>query len=182
MADMEWEHARHLFEQAVGGSGSQMLWRVVEACGATAEAAFWMCRAVASESDPEGISVDPGVLCIESNGPGSAFHQDFTIAVESEDPASAVAALTAAEPRLMCVFEDGRELSPEEAEDVWDDDRPPYSPSYAAVDTEVPCVRLDCKGGVYPQMARTALRVVADELRKAGVQQARLFSPNRSND
>ncbi|MFD8784437.1 hypothetical protein [Kitasatospora sp. NPDC059599] len=182
MADMEWEHARDLFEQAVRGSGPQMLWRVVEACGATAEAAFWMRRAAASESEPGGISVDPDVLRIGTSRPGSAFHQDFTIAVGSDDPARAVAALTAAEPRLMCVFEDGSELSPEEAEDVWDDDRPPYSPSYVTVDTEVPCVRMDCKGGVFPQMARTALRVVADELRKAGVQRARLFSPDCSNE
>lgn len=153
-----------------------MLWRVAEACLATDESAFWMRRAVVSESEPGGITVDPGTLPIlggGDGGDGDAFQQHWEIAVESNDPARAVAALTAAEHRLGCVLEDGRELSTEEAED---DDTDLYSPNYVAVDDTVPRVWMDCKGGMFPHMARTALRIVADELRKAGVRQAHLFT------
>ncbi|MFE4369744.1 hypothetical protein ACFRMN_16230 [Streptomyces sp. NPDC056835] len=166
--------ARGLFEEAVRGSGPQMLWRVAEACAETLQSAFWMRRAVLSESEPSGITVDPGALRILGDD-GAMFQQHWEIAVESSDPARAVAALTAARRRLTCVFEDGRELSPEEAEDVMTD-TDLYSPNYVAVDDTVPRVWMDCKGGIFPHMARTALRIVADELRKAGIQQAHLFT------
>ncbi|MFF3445758.1 hypothetical protein ACFYXJ_01305 [Streptomyces sp. NPDC002667] len=168
------ERARSLFEEAVGGSGPQMLWHVAEACLETDQSAFWMRRAVVSESEPGGITVDPGALRI-LGGNGDMFQQHWEIAVESNDPARAVAALTAAERRLGRVLEDGRELSPEEAEDVMAD-TDLYSPNYVAVDDTVPRVWMDCKGGMFPHMARTALRIVADELRKAGVRRAHLFT------
>lgn len=171
----DWERARSLFEEAVRGSGPQMLWRVAEACLETDEGAFWIRRAVVSESEPGGITVDPGALRILGGGNGDAFQQHWEIAVESNDPARAVAALTAAESRLACVLEDGRELSPEEAEDVMAD-TDLYSPNYVAVDATVPRVWMDCKGGMFPHMARTALRIVADELRKTGIRQAHLFT------
>ncbi|WP_405497335.1 hypothetical protein [Streptomyces sp. NBC_00096] len=172
------ERARGLFEEAVRGSGPQMLWRVAEATLETLQSAFWMERAVVSESEPGGITVDPGALRI-LGGNGDRFRQHWEIAVESTDPAGAIAALTAARRRLACTFEDGREFPPEEAEDVMVD-TDLYSPNYVAVDEEVPCVHLDCKGGMFPYMARTALRIVADELRKAGVRRAHLFTPPAS--
>lgn len=98
------------------------------------------------------------------------------IVVESDEPAHAVTALTAAQPRLMRVIRGRPRLSPEEAEDLWDDACPPYGPNFAAVDDTVPRIWMDCKDGIHPHMARTALRIVADELRKAGVRQAHLFS------
>ncbi|MFI0959861.1 hypothetical protein ACH4S8_00360 [Streptomyces sp. NPDC021080] len=168
------ERARSLFEEAVGGSGPQMLWYVAEACLETDQSAFWMRRAVVSESEPGGITVDPGALRI-LGGDGDMFQQHWEIAVESDDPARAVAALTAAERRLGRVLEDGRELSPEEADDTMAD-TDLYSPNYVAVDDTVPRVWMDCKGGMFPHMARTALRIVADELRKAGVRRAHLFT------
>ena len=168
------EPARSLFEEAVRGSGPQMLWRVAEACLETDQSAFWMRRAVVSESEPGGITVDPGALRI-LGGNGEMFQQHWEIAVESNDPARAVEALTAAEHRLACVLEDGRELSPEEAGDVMAD-TDLYSPNYVAVDETVPRVWMDCKGGMFPHMARTALRIVANELGKAGVRQAHLFT------
>ncbi len=171
----QWEHAQELFEEAVRGSGPQMLWRVTEACLYSDEAALWMRRAVVTESEPGGITVGPEAFGI-LGGNGDALVQNWEIVVESDEPARAVAALTAAKPRLMCVFEDGRELSPEEAENLWDEVFPPYSPNYAAVDATVPRIWMDCKDGIYPHMARTALRIVTDELRKAGVRQAHLFS------
>ncbi|MFF3752436.1 hypothetical protein ACFYYH_18570 [Streptomyces sp. NPDC002018] len=169
------ERARDLFEEAVRGSGPQMLWRVAEACLETVHSAFWMRRAVVSESEPGGITVDPGALRILGGEDGDAYQQHWEIAVTSDDPARAVTALTAARHRLTRVLEDGRELSPEEAEDVMAD-TDLYSPNYAAVDDTVPRVWMDCKGGMFPHMARTALRIVADELRKAGIRQAHLFT------
>ncbi|MFE4829326.1 hypothetical protein [Streptomyces sp. NPDC056672] len=169
------ERARDLFEEAVRGSGPQMLWRVAEACLETLQSAFWMSRAVVSESEPGGITVDPGALRILGGGDGEMFQQHWEIAVESSDPARAVTALTAARGRLTCVFEDGREFPPEEAEDVMTD-TDLYSPNFVAVDDTVPRVWMDCKGGMFPHMARTALRIVADELRKAGIRQAHLFT------
>ncbi|MDX2542436.1 hypothetical protein ACOT81_19470 [Streptomyces sp. WI04-05B] len=173
MDSWDLERARGLFEEAISGSGPQMLWRVAEACLTTEDSAFWMRRAVVSESEPGGITVDPGALPILGGGDGDAMQQHWEIAVESNDPARAVAALTAAQRRLGRVLEDGHELSPEEAED---DDTELYSPNYVAVEEEVPRVWMDCKGGMFPYMARTALRIVADELRKAGVRQAHLFT------
>ncbi|WP_406192563.1 tetratricopeptide repeat protein [Kitasatospora sp. NBC_01560] len=177
----QWEHARELFEKAVSSADSDphMLWRVTESCLDSDEAASWMRRAVVTESEPGGITVDPEAFGILGGG-GRPLVQNWEIVVESDEPAGVVAALTAAEPRLMRVFEDGRELSPEAAEELWDDACPPYSPNYAAVDATVPRIWMDCKDGIYPHMARTALRIVTDELRKAGVRRAHLFSrPDR---
>ncbi|MFI5761956.1 tetratricopeptide repeat protein [Streptomyces sp. NPDC051563] len=171
----QWEHAREQFEEAVRGAGPQMLWRVTEACLYGDEAAQWMRRAVVTESEPGGITVDPGAFGILT-GDGDPLVQNWEIAVESDEPAAAVTALTAAESRLVRVFEDGRELSPEEAEELWDEFCPPYSPNFVAVDATVPRLWMDCKDGIYPHMARTALRIVKEELRRAGVRQAHLFS------
>jgi hypothetical protein len=177
----DWDHARGLFEEAVRGSGPQMLWRVAEACLETEESAFWMSRAVVSESEPGGITVDPGVLPIHGGEEdGDMFQQNWEIAVESTDPVRAVAALTAAEGRVACVLEDGRELPQEDALDLMAD-TDLYSPNYVAVDDTVPRLTMDCKGGMYPHMARTALRIVADELRKAGIRQAHLYTRSASD-
>ena len=170
----DWDRARSLFEEAVGGSGPQMLWRVAAACLETDQSAWWMRRAVVSESEPGGITVDPGTLPI-LGGNGDMFQQHWEIAVESNDPARAVAALTAAQRRLGRVLEDGRELPPEGADDALAD-TDLYSPNYVAVDDTVPRVWMDCKDGMFPHMARTALRIVADELRRAGIRHAHLFT------
>ncbi|WP_189845836.1 hypothetical protein [Streptomyces umbrinus] len=104
------QDARQLFEEAVRGSGPQMLWRVAQACLETDQSAYWMRRAVVTESEPGGITVDPGVLPI-LGGNGEAFTQHWKIAVQSDDPAQAIEALNAAELRLPYVLENGRELS-----------------------------------------------------------------------
>lgn len=172
----EWDLAEELFEEAVRVAGPPMLWRVTEAWSSRSQASSWMRRAVASESEPGGITVDPTALEITGGHDLDVQVQNWEIAVRSDDPVRAIVALIAAEPRLLCVFEDGRELSLEDAEELWDEAMFPYSPNYAAVDPAVPRIWMDCKGGVYPHMARTMLRVVADELRKAGVRQAHLFT------
>lgn len=51
-----WGTARTHFERAAGGSGSEMLWRIADACPwVPLLAAHWMSRAVFSESDAGGI-------------------------------------------------------------------------------------------------------------------------------
>ncbi|MFE4634453.1 hypothetical protein ACFRJ1_13915 [Streptomyces sp. NPDC056773] len=166
-------HAHGLFEEAVRRSGPHMLWRVADVCRDSEQSAFWMRRAVVTESEPGGITVDPGTLRVMEDW--AVFGQRWEIAVESDDPARAVVALTAAQHRLSCVFEDGREVPSEELEDVvCDTDL--YNPNYVAVDETVPRVWMDCKDGTYPHMARTALRIVADELRRAGLHRAHLFT------
>ncbi|MEO3974935.1 hypothetical protein [Streptomyces sp. CAU 1734] len=174
LTPMEAERARGLFEEAVRGAGPRMLWRVAEVCLETNESAYWMRRAVVSESEPGGITVDPGVLPILGSLEDRLV-QDWEIAVRSDDRARAVAALGAAEHRVTLVLEDGRELLREEAEDVLCETEL-YNPNYVAVREDVPCLVMDCKGGMYPYLARTALRIVADELRGAGVRRAHLYT------
>ncbi|MFE4831969.1 hypothetical protein [Streptomyces sp. NPDC056672] len=165
--------AQALFEEAVREGGPDMLWRVAEECLDIDEGPGWMSRAVVSESEPGGITMDPNTLRIEMIG-GSP-HQKWEIAVESDDHARAVVALTAAADRMWTVFEDGGERTPEETEYGLID---LYNPNCVAVEETVPSVWLDCKDGIMPRMARTDLRIVADELRKAGIRQARLYTPS----
>ncbi|MFC8076718.1 hypothetical protein ACFUN8_14430 [Streptomyces sp. NPDC057307] len=112
--EADWDSAGALFEEAVRRSGREMLWRVTEAYLGSEEAGQWMRRAVASESEPGGITVAPGTLGIVSHDE-SDFRQVWDIAVESDDDALAVVALNAAADRMWTVLEDGRERSPEEA-------------------------------------------------------------------
>ncbi|GAA4833975.1 hypothetical protein [Kitasatospora terrestris] len=175
-----WDKARALFEEAARHPDPLMLWRIAHACRwVPTQAAYWMSRAVLAESRPGGITTDQNLLRIVGGRNGDTLTQDFSIAVRSDNHDLAVAALTtAAGTRLWAILEDGRELPPEEAEEIIDD-TDLYSPNYVGVDHEVPRIWMDCKGMVYPYMARTALLVVADELRKAGLQRAHLFTPER---
>ncbi|MFC8827385.1 hypothetical protein ACFT9I_18810 [Streptomyces sp. NPDC057137] len=150
---------------------------MTEAYLGSEEAGQWMRRAVASESEPGGITVAPGTLGIVSHDE-SDFRQVWEIAVESDDHALAVVALNAAADRMWTVLEDGRERSPQEAEEVLTE---LYSPNCVNVDETVPLVWLDCKDSAMPHMARTDLRIIADELRKAGIRQAHLYTPSSDN-
>ncbi|MGW4896541.1 hypothetical protein ACWEQL_30445 [Kitasatospora sp. NPDC004240] len=173
-----WDVARARFEEAARHPDPVMLWRIADACQEVpTQAAYWMSRAVLAESEPGGITTDRDLLRIIGGENGGALTQDFSIAVRSDDHDLALAALTAAaENRLWAVLEDGRELPPEEAEEIIDD-TDLYSPNYVGIHPEVPEVWLDCKGMIFPHMARTVLRIVADELRKAGITRAHLFTP-----
>ncbi|MET9616723.1 hypothetical protein [Kitasatospora indigofera] len=172
------ETARSLFNEAVLAAGSPMLWWVAEATvDIPAQAAYWMSRAVLSESEPGGITVDPDCLGILGGTDGDPLVQNWSIAVRSEDHERAFTALTtAAETRLWAVFEDGREVPADEAEDfICDNDL--YNPNYVGIDGTTTSVWMDCKGGIMPLMACTMIRIVKDELRKAGVRTAHLHSP-----
>ncbi|MFE2911154.1 hypothetical protein ACFXI0_06710 [Kitasatospora indigofera] len=172
------ETARSLFHEAVRAAGSPMLWRVAEATvDIPDQAAYWMSRAVLSESEPGGMTVDPNCLGILGGTDGDPLVQNWSIAVRSEDRERALAALTtAAETRLWAVFEDGREVPADEAEDFFCD-TDLYNPNHIGIDGTTTSVWMDCKGGIMPLMARTMLRIVRDELRKAGVRTAHLHSP-----
>jgi hypothetical protein len=167
-------HADRAFELAVAQSGPDMLWRVVDAYVVAFDprAETWHSRAVAAESDPDGIAVDPGTLGIHT-ADGVPHHQNWEICVRSDEPARAVTALEAAIPRLMCTLEDGREVS---ADELMAQRGDTYSPNYAAVDESVPLVWMDCKGEIIPPMARTMIRIVVNELRSAGFERALLYS------
>ncbi len=170
-----WGAARIQFEQAARRSDSEMLWRIADACQWVPPlAAHWMSRAVRSESEANGIEVDPSTLCITGGENGDALCQHFRIAVESGDHEKAAEALTvAAENRLWAVLEDGQEIPDEDF--IADSDL--YSPNYVGLDPSVPLVWMDCKGAVIPYMARTVLRIVRQELQNAGIHQARLLTP-----
>ncbi|MFC8448159.1 hypothetical protein [Kitasatospora sp. NPDC057223] len=176
----DWDVARAQFEEAARHPDPSMLWRIADVCQwVPTQAAHWMSRAVLSESRPGGITTDRNLLRIIGGDNGGALTQAFSVAVESDNHDLAVAALTAAaENRLWAVLEDGRELPPEEAEEIIGD-TDLYNPNYVGIDPAVPRVWLDCKGMIFPHMARTVLLIVADELRKAGIQQAHLFTPER---
>ena len=175
-----WDAARAQFEDAARNSDPSMLWRIADVCQwIPTHAAYWMSRAVLTESRPGGITTDHNLLRIVGGENGGALSQAFSVAVASDNHDLALAALTAAaENRLWAILEDGRELPPEEAEEIIDG-TDLYSPNYVGIDPAVPRVWLDCKGMMFPRMARTVLLIVADELRKAGIQQAHLFTPER---
>ncbi|MGQ4488962.1 hypothetical protein ACN6LM_006551 [Streptomyces sp. SAS_281] len=166
------------FERAASGSDSEMLWRIVDACQwVPFLAAHWMSRAVLSESEVGGIEVDPGTLRITEGANGDVLTQDFCVAVQSDNRAKAVEALTAAaDNRLWAVVEDGREIPDTDLIDAND----LYSPNYVGLDPSVPLVWMDCKGLVMPYMARTVLRVVRQELQNAGIRRARILTPQHS--
>jgi hypothetical protein len=167
-------HSDHAFELAAGNSVPDILWAISEAFSqhADARAAEWLRRAIASANEPNGIELDPGLLRIHTSH-GYALHQDWEIRVRSDNHPRAVEALRAAEPRIMRTFEDGHEASDDEFRT---NAGRLYNPNYAAVDEDVPRIWMDCKDGVMPLMAQTAIRIVSEELRSAGITRALLYT------
>lgn len=176
----ERRHAEIPFEIARDGDRTTV-WRAADAYAQQADgrAARWMAEGAASLSDPDGIVVDRLTLPIfieeYDEDRWVASHQDWCIAVHCDDPARAVAALRAALPRLQCVADDGSIVS--DPSQLTGPPGPVYTPNYVAVDEDVPLIWLDCKGVVYPLMARTVLEIVIEELRAAGVTRAELTTP-----
>jgi len=171
------EHAERFFELAAAGSGPEILWRVARTYMDVFDglAASWQHRAVAAQSDPDGIQVDPGTLPIVTEH-GYPLHQIWEIAIRCDDQISAAAALAASVNRLFRITDDGRELSDVEWDASESDGVDFYSPNNVTVDQAVPRARLNCKDDIMPLMARAAIRIVLEELRAAGVQQATLFT------
>ncbi|MBV1850113.1 hypothetical protein [Catellatospora tritici] len=173
------DRAEPWFVRAAQLGGPEAAWWIVQAYAGALDgrARQWLRRAVGTESDPGGIEVDYGTLPIELDH-GHAVDQDWRIRVRSDDRPRTVAALHAARPRLMQVGEDGREYGDAE----WPPRHPGggdlYTPNTCQVDDrgEVPEIWLDCKSVIYPLMARTVIRIVAQELRAAGLSRALLFT------
>ncbi|MFJ4091845.1 hypothetical protein ACIPYS_09705 [Kitasatospora sp. NPDC089913] len=177
------DDVQELFDRAAAGAGPEMLWRITDAfVGAfDGRAAGWMSRAIESSEVAEGIRVHPGTLQIVVDH-GYPVHQCWDIEVRSsaEDRPAVVAALNAAEPRLIRLTDDGRELSATEWEVALERGVDFYSPNYAAVEPDpVPRIRLDCKDAVMPLMSRAVIRVLLEELASAGVRQAVLSTDPR---
>ncbi|MFD7412136.1 hypothetical protein [Kitasatospora purpeofusca] len=177
------DDVQQLFERAAAGAGPEMLWRITNAFveAFDGRAAGWMSRAVESSEVPDGISVHAGTLRIVVDD-GYPVHQFWDIEVSSsaEDRAAVVAALNAAEPRLMRLTDDGRELSAEEMEAALEKGVDFYSPNYAAVEADpVPRIGLDCKDAIMPFMSRAFIRVLLEELESVGVRQAGLSTGPR---
>ncbi len=178
-----YRYVDQIFEFAASKSGPDMLWRIAQAYieAFDARAAAWMRRAVAGESDPDGIIVDPGTLAIRLSH-GSPSYQDWEVCVEADDRRAVLAALDATEPRVMFVSDGGREfLTDEEMIAAPGYGAAMYTPNYAIVDADGPTPRIlmDCKDGIMPLMARTVLRIVREELRAVGIEKARLFTRER---
>ncbi|WP_037909297.1 hypothetical protein [Actinacidiphila yeochonensis] len=177
----ERRHAEIPFEIARNGDRTTV-WYAAEAYAQKADgrAARWMAEGAASLSDPDGIVVDHltlPILVMEYDvDRWTTCDQDWRIAVHCDDPARATVALNAAEPRLYLVANDGS-VQPDGIAGLTGPPGPWYTPNHVAVDEDAPLIRLDCKSGVFPLMARTVLEIVIEELRAAGVTQARLTTP-----
>jgi hypothetical protein len=169
------------FEIARNGDRTTV-WQAAEAYARVADggAARWMAEGAASLSDPDGIVVDPLTLPIHieeyDEDRWIAADQDWRIAVHCDDPARAITALNAAAPRLYRVADDGSVQTDLPAA-LTGPPGPSYTPNFVAVDEDIPLIWLDCKGVVFPLMARTVLEIVIEELRAAGITRAELTTP-----
>lgn len=177
----ERRHAEIPFTIARDGDRTTV-WHAAEAYAQEADgrAARWMAEGAASLSDPDGIVVDHLTLPIRSMEYDTdrwiADHQDWRIAVQCADPARAIGALHAAEPRLYRVANDGS-MQPDIPCGLTGPPGPWYTPNGVSVDEGSPLIWLDCKGGVFPLMARTVLEIVIEELLAAGITRAELTTP-----
>ncbi|WP_328913407.1 MULTISPECIES: hypothetical protein [unclassified Streptomyces] len=177
----ERRHAEIPFEIARNGDRATV-WHAAEAYAQEADggAARWMAEGAASLSDPDGIVVDhltlPILIMEYDVDRWIADHQDWRIAVHCDDPARAIVALNAAKPRLYLVANDGS-VQPDITVGLTGPPGPWYTPNYVAVDEDAPLIWLDCKGDVFPLMARTVLEIVIEELRAVGITRAELTTP-----
>jgi hypothetical protein len=101
--------------------------------------------------------------------------------VRGEPDEAVRAALEAAAPRFMRVGDDGVEYEdPEIALDAAD-----YTPNYISEPEAHPTggwgIWLDCKGEPMPLMAGTLLRILVEELRRAGVTSIRIGPKARAD-
>jgi hypothetical protein len=152
--------------------GSAMLWRLADLVKDNSSgrlAARWQRQAIVAEWGGADVVVDENTCCIFSIKPDAYRTQEFGAHVRGEPDEAARSALVAAARRLMCVGDDGVEYPDFEA--AVDDAG--YSPNYISDPAQHPGggwqFWMDCKGEVYPLMAATQLRILVEELRRAGV-------------
>ncbi|MCZ7438770.1 hypothetical protein O7598_20325 [Micromonospora sp. WMMC241] len=134
----------------------------------------WMRRAITAEWAGCEFTVDPGVFGVyDYHGTGDVTGQAFEVQVSAEPAEAARTALEAAALRFPLVNEIGVEC------EEYDDEL--YTPNYVSDvrdDVAGPWLGMDCKDGVMPLMARTDIRIVVEELRRAGATSGRIFSPS----
>ncbi|QMU66988.1 hypothetical protein [Streptacidiphilus sp. P02-A3a] len=176
LADGDRDAAEGRFEEAFGLGAAGAPWRIAHVYldAGDARTAAWMRRAAASLSRPGGITVDADTLPI-TTGRVEDFEypegQVWCVAVTDCDPLAAATALRAAEPALGQATEDGRVPSAEEIASA------PYYANRVWIDEAALTVGLDAKDAAMPMLARVVLTVLVEELRRAGVTRARLYTP-----
>jgi hypothetical protein len=150
--------------------GSAVLWRLADLVDDSSgrQAARWQRQAIVAEWGGEDVVVDENTCQIFTMDTVSYRTQEFGAHVRGEPDEAVRSTLVAAAYRLMCVGGDGVEYP-----DVDDPDDAVYTPNYISDPERHPGggwqFWMDCKGGVYPLMAATQLRILVDELRGAGV-------------
>ena len=102
--------------------------------------------------------------------------------VRGEPDEAVRAAVDAATMRLYCVGDDGTEYA--DADTALDE--ADYNPNFVSDPEAHPSggwqIWMDCKGEIYPLMAGTQLRILVDELRRAGVTSIRIGADPRADE
>lgn len=181
-ADVEFAEA--WFIRAVLLESERMLWRVVEeyaSWGSDSDIRRWFSRAMGLtfNASGDGLRVHPALFEIRVNEWGHGIGQDFSVQICSADAELAMAALGEAAWHFSLVGEDGcrYEDDDEVAEASIAQGRDIYTPNYVGEPerhADGPTLRIDCKDGVMPAMARTMTEILFEELRAVGLTEAEL--------
>ncbi|MFE0462773.1 hypothetical protein ACFW1A_26315 [Kitasatospora sp. NPDC058965] len=182
LAEFGWEHDQHetvdsWMVLAAHYGDPAMLWRLADLVKDRTSGdvtARLQRQAIAAEWGGSDVVVDENWCRIYSARPDSSYTQDFDTHVKGEPDTAVHSAVVAAAARFMAVGDDGVEYAdPEEALD-----EAAYSPNCASIPTRHPAggwhFGLDCKGEVFPLMAATQLRILVEELRRAGATDIRI--------
>jgi hypothetical protein len=113
------------------------------------------------------VEVDPRVFGDMEDD--DYLSNEHVIIVGSSDPDAAVRALARAGERFHSVAEDGRELTPEEADAEAGEI---YTPNYVSgirMAARGPWCYVDCKGEIPPPMRERMIAVLVEELEREGV-------------
>jgi hypothetical protein len=168
--------AEHFFDQAepwlrraADLGGVPMLWQIAELTKDWNLNDFgvrWHREAVSAEWGGTDVLIDPGTLCHRpGGGVGGA---DTSLYVRGEPDEAVRVAMTAARDRMFCVGSDGVEYADAEAAL----NEAEYSPNYVSDPEARPgggwSLLMDWKGCRFSLMAATDLRILVEELRKAG--------------
>ncbi|MCI4066610.1 hypothetical protein MRQ36_30255 [Micromonospora sp. R77] len=167
-----------MVEGGVGPRDVDVLWRRSVECVDRLDraGARLMRRAIELEFPSSvGLRVDPAAFGLVVDAYGYLGHQDFSVQVATAEGVAAAAALSVAATRFLSVGWDGQEyLTDEEgrAAESADTESRFYTPNFVSAvqpHPDGPWLWLDCKDGAMPLMARTMIRILLQELRRAGV-------------
>jgi hypothetical protein len=168
------------FREAATLGGVPMLWQIADLTKEqSAEiGARWQREAIATEWRDSGVAVDEDTFRLYAFNGGAWTAQDFHVLVRGEPDEAVGEVLEAARVRLYCVGNDGTEYPDEDAAIEAD-----YNPNYVSDPEAHPGggwrIWMDCKSEAYPLMAATQLRILVEELRRAGVTAIRIGPDER---